>query len=130
MRSNLAPTTKLLVLVVEDDPLDAKLMEMSLTATMACSIVVVNSRQEFEMQLEQAIPSVIISDSNVPAFDGIAVRLLALERCPQVPFIFYSGAEAQVLEARATKLNAQGWLEKRDLDRLGDLVRKVCGIGC
>lgn len=127
--AKLAPTAKLLVLVVEDDPLDAKLMEMSLAATMACSVVVVNSRQEFEMQLEQAIPSIIISDSNVPEFDGAAAFHLAKERCPQVPFIFYSGAEADVLEAKALKLGAQGWLQKRDLDRLGDLVRRVCGFG-
>jgi len=128
MVSKLAPTAKLLVLVVEDDPLDAKLMEMSLTATMACTIVVVNSRQAFEMEIELATPSVIISDSNIPDFDGAAARMLALERCPEVPFIFYSGAEAHVLEAKAMKLGAQGWLQKRDLDRLGDLVRKVCGF--
>lgn len=128
MGSQLAPTARLLVLVLEDDPLDAKLMQMSITATVACSIVVVNSRQGFEMELERAIPSVIISDSNIPEFDGAAAFLLAKEHCPQVPFIFYSGAEAHALEEKAVQLGAQGWLQKRDLDRLGDLVRKVCGL--
>lgn len=128
MVSQLAPTARLLVLVLEDDPLDAKLMEMSITATVACSIVVVNSRQGFEMELDRAIPSVIISDSNIPEFDGEAAFILAKERCPQVPFILYSGAEAHALEKKAAQLGAQGWLEKKDLDRLGDLVRKVCGL--
>lgn len=128
MPNKLAPTAKLHVLVVEDDPLDAKLMEMSLSVTMACSIVVVNTRRGFEMELERVTPSVIISDSNVPDFDGTAARMLALQHCPQVPFIFYSGTTADDLEAKATKLGAQGWLEKKNLDRLGDLVRKVCGV--
>lgn len=129
MGTKLAPTAKLHVLVVEDDPLDAKLIEMSLVATIACSIVVVNSRQEFEQELERTTPSIIISDSNIPEFDGVAARLLALKLCPQVPFIFYSGASAHDLEAKAAKLSAQGWLQKNDLDRLGDLVCKVCGVG-
>lgn len=129
MSSHLAPTARLRVLVVEDDPLDAKLIQMSLTATMACSVVVVDSRQAFEFELENAVPSIIISDSNIPEFDGAAALTVARERCPQVPFIFYSGADAPALEAKAVKLGAQGWLQKKDLDRLGDLVRQVCGVG-
>jgi len=115
------------VLVVEDDPLDAKLMAMSLKSISPCQIVVVNSREAFESELEHLLPDVIIADSNVPSFDGKMARTLALQRCPQVPFIFYSGGDPEVLKSNALSLAAQAWVTKQNLDRLDDVVRRVCG---
>jgi CheY-like chemotaxis protein len=119
--------SELRVIVVEDDPLDARLMEMSLHASLCCHVVVVNSREAFESEIEHATPDVIISDSNLPKFDGEVARSVALQHCPQVPFIFYSGADRETLKEKALLLRAHAWLHKNDLDRLGDLVRKICG---
>ncbi len=126
MGSASAAKPELRVIVVDDDPLDAKLLEMSLSATIPCQVVVVNTRELFLMELEQTKPDIIISDSNVPGFDGTAARALALKHYPQVPFIFYSGADAVTLEAKAVKLGAHAWLQKKDLDRIGDMVRDLC----
>lgn len=127
MENRSAANQELRVIVIDDDPFDAELIEMTLKANMACHVVTVGARPAFLLELEHALPDIIISDSNIPSFDGLAALALAKHRCPEVPFVFCSGAVSEDVKATALALGAKAWLSKDNLDRLALVVRKLCG---
>jgi CheY-like chemotaxis protein len=121
------PEVELRVVLIDDSPFDAKLIEMSLRASMACHVIVVGSREEFLAELERALPDVIISDSNLPGFDGLSALALAKLYCPEVPFVFCSGAVSEEMKTTALALGGKAWLSKDNLDHLVMAVEKLCG---
>jgi len=99
MRSNnMKSPSALKVLVVEDNLLDFELMTAALSAELKCDITLAMTAKEFKSQIEANCPDVIVSDSNFFAFDGAAALKMARENCPDVPFIFCSGAPLDNLQ--------------------------------
>ncbi|MGC3959218.1 MAG: response regulator [Verrucomicrobiota bacterium] len=113
-------------ILIDDSPFDAELIEMSLKAMTTCHVAVVCSRQEFLAELDHALPDVIISDSNIPSFDGLAALALAKRYCPEVPFIFCSGVVSEEVKTTALTLGAKAWLSKDDLEYLALAVYGFC----
>ena len=127
------PKVELRFVLIDDSPFDAKLIEMSLRASMACHLVVVGSREEFRAELDRALPDVIISDSSLPGFNGLSALALANQHCPEVPFLFCSGTVSEEVKATALALGAKAWVSKDNLDHLVMAVQKLCGerlTGC
>ncbi len=116
-------------ILIDDSPFDTELIELSLRANTACQVAVVCSRSEFLAELDRAQPDVIISDSNIPSFDGLAALALAKQHCPEVPFIFCSGAVSEEVKKTALALGAKAWLSKDDLEHLALTVCRLCGDG-
>ena len=74
------------VLILEDVPRDADLAERELRkAGLAFESVRVDTREDFLAALEGAAPDIVISDYNLPDFDGMAALLLTQERAPAIP---------------------------------------------
>jgi FOG: CheY-like receiver len=116
---------ELRIILIDDSPFDAELIELQLKRSLRCNVVVVDSRTEFLAELERAAPDVIISDSALPRFDGFAALALAQERCPEVPFIFCSGNQHPKLQSDALAKGVTAWVSKDQLERLDDVVRKI-----
>lgn len=116
------------IVVVEDNPYDAELMESYLKTAVACDMVVVKTRAAFLDELENRPPDVIISDSNVPSFDGMTALKLAQELCPCVPFIFCSGAEPHKDRMKGLDQGARAWVSKDEFSRLAEMVRELGSI--
>jgi len=127
MTNDSNPNVELRFVLIDDSPFDAKLIEMSLRASMACHVVVVASRDEFLAELDRALPDVIISDTNLPSFDGLSALALAKQYCPEVPFGVCSGVVSEDLKTTALALGVKAWLSKDHIDHLVMTVEKLCG---
>ena len=63
----------LLILYLEDDPRDAEMVRDTLGQTLtACEVRVARDRAEYETALAQTRYDVILSDYNLPDYDGMA----------------------------------------------------------
>src|SRR3954452_19672250 len=98
------------VLIIEDDPVDAELMVRELKrGDFAPAWVRVETEEEYLAQLEQA-PDVILSDSNLPLFDGFEALDLLRKRGLDIPFVLVSGRVGEDLAVEAMKRGAYDYL--------------------
>ena len=119
-------TEPLKVLLVEDSPRDAELIELTLTEQLPCEVKVTSTRPEFEAALDGETPHLIVSDSNVVSFDGLTALAIARERCPDVPFVFCSGNPSEATQREAYAQGAAGWVSKEnDFRQLVSVVRRL-----
>src|SRR4051794_35162054 len=95
------------VLMVEDTAPDVVLINHELRkAGLNFRSRRVESREAFLHELERHPPDVILSDHGVPGFDGFAALAEARSRCPEVPFIFVTGAPGDEVAADTLKSGA------------------------
>jgi two-component system, cell cycle sensor histidine kinase and response regulator CckA len=113
------------VLIVEDDPVDADLMVRELKrGGFAPDWVRVQTESEYLAELEKE-PEVILSDSNLPLFDGFEALDL-MQKCGlDIPFILVSGRMGEDVAVDAMKRGAFDYLLKDRLARLGEAVRRA-----
>ena len=99
------------VLHLEDDPNDAELIRAALHSEGIVSHVArVETRADFLASLEQGGVDIILADYTLPSFDGLSALNIALERCPDVPFIFVSGTLGEEVAIEALKIGATDYL--------------------
>ncbi|MGY8668413.1 PAS domain S-box protein, partial [Bradyrhizobium sp. UFLA05-109] len=114
------------ILLLEDDPNDAGLIEVLLEADhLICRITCVQSRTEFLEALERAEFDLILSDYKLPSFDGLSALNLALSICPDLPFIFVSGTLGEEAAIEALKIGATDYVLKTRMSRLVPAVRRA-----
>src|SRR5262245_8890978 len=113
------------MLIIEDDVPAAELAAHTLSsAGLSCAHEVVASEAAFRSALTRA-PDVIVSDSNVPGFDGLAALSIAREELPRVPFILFSGSEGEAIARDALSSGAAAYVPKSKPDRLPAAVRSA-----
>jgi diguanylate cyclase (GGDEF)-like protein len=113
------------LLIIEDDESAAELTLRSLSAAgLSCAMERVGTEVEFRSALART-PDVILSDSNVPGFDGMAALSIAKAERPAVPFIFLSGKMSDSAVRRARAGGATDCLSKSELQRLPRVMRSV-----
>ncbi len=113
------------VLIVEDDPVDADLMVRELKrGGFAPDWVRVQTESEYLRELDRE-PEVILSDSNLPMFDGFEALDLLCKRGLDIPFILVSGRMGEDVAVDAMKRGASDYLLKDRLTRLGEAVRRA-----
>src|SRR5947208_15510359 len=80
------------ILMLEDEPVDAELIQRELHR---CGIhfisKVVWTEKTFRDELHHFSPTLILSDFSLPSFDGLSALAIARKECPHAPFIFVSG---------------------------------------
>jgi signal transduction histidine kinase len=111
------------ILVFEDNLDDRHLLETALgNLELAFQIVHAQTREEFHRALGNAQFDLIISDFNLPGYDGISALTLTKQLQPDTPFIFVSGTIGEERAVESLKLGATDYVLK---DRLGRLVPAV-----
>ena len=75
--------------------------------------------------LDEFSPDIILSDYSLPSFDGLSALKLAVQRCPDVPFIFVSGALGEETAIELLKQGATDYVLKSRLSRLGPAVSRA-----
>ena len=113
------------LLMVEDDPSAA---ELTLRALQSSGLNFECERVANEVDFRDALgraPDLILSDSNVPGFDGLAALGIARGERPTTPFIFVSGSLDEAAVQRALDSGARGFVAKSALDRLAAAVRSA-----
>ncbi len=114
------------ILNLEDDPADTRLIRATLSREgVDCEMVRVATRGEFEAALEGGGFDVILSDYQLPSFDGFSALDMALEKRPEVPFLIVSGMLGEELAIEALKRGATDYVLKDRLGRIAPAVRRA-----
>jgi len=117
--------TKLRILHLEDNENDAELIRLTLSRSgLACDIRNVNSGDDYLAALQWSDFDVILSDSGIPGYNGIAAMDAARDRCPTVPFIFVSG-QIQLDTVTGGARHPADRVSKSELDKLGPAIESA-----
>lgn len=117
---------KLDILMLEDVASDAELVKFELRkAGIDFAIRLVDTREGFLKELKTRVPQVILADYNLPSFDGLSALKLARKMCPEIPFIFVSGAIGEEVAVDTLKQGATDYVLKQRLARLGAAVERA-----
>src|SRR3989441_649940 len=114
------------ILYLEDNPTDAELVRARLTDEgMDCEIVCVQTGTDFVSAVDQGGWALIISDFTLPAYNGMSALALARTRCPDTPFIFFSGTVGEEAAIDALKKGAIDYVLKQRPARLVAAVKRA-----
>lgn len=117
---------KLKILLVEDVYSDAELNKAYLSSLdFDIDYKITEKRKEFSELLDDFVPDIILSDFNLPTFDGLKALDLAKEKCPNTPFIFVTGTLGEEAAVEAIKSGASDFLIKGKLENLPAAVLKA-----
>ncbi|MCL4501238.1 MAG: PAS domain-containing protein [Deltaproteobacteria bacterium] len=114
------------ILIVEDLASDSELMAYELRqGNLPFSSRRVENDKDFLRELEEFRPDLILSDYHLPHFNGLAALALAQEHCPDIPFIFVSGAIGEEVAIDTLKRGATDYVLKDRLSRLVPAVKRA-----
>jgi DNA-binding NarL/FixJ family response regulator len=85
----------------------------------------VKDKKSYLKALKEFSPDVILSDYSLPSFDGLSAMKLAGKICPDVPFIFVSGALGEETAIELLKQGATDYVLKNRLSRLAPAVSRA-----
>jgi PAS domain S-box-containing protein len=119
------PGRRVRILHLEDDDMDAELIEATLGAGLDCEVRRVVARAEYMAALEEDGFDVILADYALPAFSGPAALAAARARRPELPFIFLSGTLGDEGAVDTLKAGATDYVLKDHLSRLVPVVRRA-----
>jgi PAS domain S-box-containing protein len=114
------------VLHLEDNPWDAELVQHRLDLDgLPCDVTMANGQDSFEAALARDSFDVILSDYNLPGYDGITALKWAQERHPDIPVIIISGTLGEEEAVKCLQIGATDYLLKGHLDRLVPAVQRA-----
>ena len=118
--------SSLRILLLEDDPSDAELVQATLEADqLVCDVNVIKTRAEFLTGLESQQIDLVLADYKLPSFDGLSALKLLLSIRPDLPFIFVSGTFGEESAIEALKIGATDYVLKTRLSKLVPAVRRA-----
>ena len=119
-------TPPIRILHLEDSPRDAEMIRQRLeVADIPCDIVVARGKDCFEAALAREPFDLIISDYNLPDYDGLTALKHALVTQPDAPVILISGTVGEEQAVKCLHIGATDYLLKDRLDRLVPAVRRA-----
>lgn len=111
--------TSIKILLLEDDENDAEIARHILQkANPAYEFKHVVTREDYETAIKSYQPAIVISDNNLPQFDGTEALRILRHTAPLTPFILVTGVVSEEFAAGIIKLGADDYLLKDRLTRL------------
>ncbi len=108
------------ILIVEDLPSDAELAQRQLKKHLGeCLVKVVDTKEDFLRELNEFEPQLIVSDYNLPSFDGLTALKLTLQKDSSIPFIILTGSMNEDTAVECMKAGAWDYVIKEHNKRLG-----------
>src|SRR5436190_13778289 len=112
--------------MLEDDVSDAELTRFALRrGGIHFSLSRVETREDYLKQIEDRTPDLILSDYSLPGFDGYSALHIALDKCPDTPFIFVTGTMGEEVAIDTLKSGATDYVLKTRLSRLVPAVHRA-----
>src|SRR5215210_5881568 len=104
------------ILIVEDTEEDTELAKRAIHKVLKnCIFQIVKTRQDFLKALKTFQPDVILSDYDLPQFDGMKALKLALKHSPLTPLIIWSGLISEDLAVDCMKAGANNYVLKENV---------------
>jgi PAS domain S-box-containing protein len=114
------------ILIVEDNPSDAKLIQLELRKTnKEFESRIVQNEKNFLNELETFQPDLILSDYSMPQFTGLDALEIAKKKCPEIPFIIVTGTVNEETAIKCMRWGAWDYVLKDRLVHLGHAVRNA-----
>jgi PAS domain S-box-containing protein len=114
------------IVLVEDNPVDADLVEFELQkAKLNYDIEKIDNRDDFIHMLVKFKPDVILSDFNLLDFDGLEALAIAKKTCIETPFILVTGNLDEETAVNCIKLGAWDYILKDKLTRLVPAIKNA-----
>jgi CheY-like chemotaxis protein len=111
------------LLIAEDRPTDAELAEREIKKVLeACIFKRVETREDYIEALEAFRPDLIVSDYNMPRFDGLTALHLAMAQPHFIPVIIVTTAINEDTAVSCMKAGATDYVIKEHRKRLGQAV--------
>lgn len=118
--------TELRVLILEDVPSDAELMQHALRrAGIAFVAQRVDTREAFVQALEAFRPDIVLADYRLPAFDGGEALQIVRSAHPEVPLVIVTGALGDEAAIELLKGGARDYVLKDNLARLSPVIQRA-----
>lgn len=114
------------LLHLEDDPRDAELLRLRLEgAGLSCDIRWVDGKEAFESALGRETFDLVLSDYNLPGYNGLAALSYVREKQPELPVIMISGGLSEEEAVDCLKAGATDYVLKQRPQRLDTAVRRA-----
>lgn len=114
------------ILMLEDVADDAELTERELLrGGLRVQVKHVMTREDFEWEMREFRPDLVLADYALPAYDGLSALAFVLDRYPTVPFIFVSGTMGEEFAVEGLKRGATDYILKNNLTRLAPAVQRA-----
>jgi PAS domain S-box-containing protein len=114
------------ILMLEDMEVDAELIEFELQeAGFNYTLKRAMTEKDFLRELADFSPDVILSDYDLPMYNGAKALTAAKTRCPEVPFILVTGAISEDLAIDIFTNGAKDYVMKTRLHRLVPAVKRA-----
>lgn len=114
------------VLMLEDNPHDAELIEHQLRKTLLdVTVTRVESEAAFRRELVASPLDLILADYNLPGFDGMIAFRIARDLAPEIPFMFVSGSIGEERAIEALREGAADYILKDRPARLAAAVTRA-----
>ncbi len=114
------------ILLLEDSPLDAELIERELKRTgLVFQSKRVVSVEDFTWALQTFQPHLVLSDNALPSFDALSALSLTRRVNPDTGFVVVSGTVGEERAVEMLKSGVTDYVLKHHLDRLGPVVARA-----
>ena len=117
---------KLNILMLEDIPIDAELIERELqNANILYSSRRVASKSKFLKELELSSPDLVLADYSLPQFSGLEALKIVREKKKRIPFILVTGMKNEEIAVECLKEGADDYIMKSSLRRLPGAIQNA-----
>lgn len=117
------------ILHLEDSDLDAEFVAARLQASgLEYELERAVDRTSFETALANRSFEIILSDYQVPGFQGLEALTMAQSAAPDTPFIFVSGAMGEETAVETLRRGATDYVLKERLGRLVPSIRRALAV--
>lgn len=114
------------VLHLEDSRIDAAITAHRLAAELPdCEVEATATREEFEAAVARGGFDLILSDYSMHGYSGVAALEHAQARCPDKPFIFFSGTLGERRALLALEHGATDFVSKDEPTQLVPAIRRA-----
>ena len=114
------------ILQLEDNPLDAELIQEKILSTgLICKFVCVQTREQYDAAVRDGGYDIILADFRLPQYDGMSALRLAQEVCPDIPFIFVSGTMGEEAVIEGLTEGATDYVLKQRISRLASAIPRA-----
>lgn len=121
-----AMSEALRIVHLEDVPEDSEIVAEALRSDgLVCDIRRVDCREDYERQLAEFRPAIVLADYRLPRYDGGAALAFARSHYPAVPVVMVTGAIGDETAVELLKAGACDYVLKDRLHRLGPAVRRA-----
>jgi PAS domain S-box-containing protein len=112
-------TESLKILLLEDNPEDAEIVQRQLKrANFKCVVKVATNKETFLQALDDFNPAIILSDNHLPQFSAEEALIIVQQRSLLIPFILVTGTATDEFAANIIKSGADDYILKDRLTRL------------